>query len=138
MEGFCRIRERSGEHGLPGGSIKILGSGKGLQHPKGHCKNSMADDNSSGKKKRQEGSYTKHSSEMGRIYPTGWPEKKRIPSPKELLGRSLTNHTDGLCRWESRALDGKRGRGRERRVSAELPLHIRERHSALLKRIQLQ
>lgn len=52
MEGFCRIRERSGEHGLPGGSIKILGSGKGLQHPKGHCKNSMADDNSSGKKKK--------------------------------------------------------------------------------------
>lgn len=64
--------------------------------------------------------------------------EKRIPSPKELLGRSLTNHTDGLSRWESRALEGKRGRGRERRVSAELPLHIRERHSALLKRIQLQ
>lgn len=85
MEGFCRIRERSGEHGLPGGSIKILGSGKGLQHPKGHCKNTMADDSSSGKKDRKEATQSTVQKWEGSILQGG--QRKKNPLPQGALGQ---------------------------------------------------
>lgn len=76
-----------GERGLPGGSIKILGRGKkGLQNPKGHCKNSMADDNSSGKKNKERKLH-KAQFRNGKDLSYRVAREKRIPSPQGAPGQ---------------------------------------------------
>lgn len=77
----------------------------------------MADDNSSGKKNKERKLH-KAQFRNGKDLSYRVAPEKRIPSSKELLGGSLTSHTDGLCRWESKALE-EGGGGEEREESQQ-------------------